>query len=56
MTPYVVSFSRDEFRDLLGLESDENIESVTVSFSPMMEEWHLTVWPIDAGVTEAPDG
>lgn len=39
----VVSFKRPEFAELLGLESDEGIERVTVSFSPMMGEWSLIV-------------
>ncbi len=59
MSVHVVAFTRDEFADLLGLDSDENIETVSASYSPMMEEWSLTAWLHDdrqaAQKREAPE-
>lgn len=39
----VITFTPREFADLLGLETDEVIEKVSVSYSPMLNEWSMIV-------------
>lgn len=39
----VISFSPEEFRDMLGIEDERLIEAVYVSFSPMMNEWSFII-------------
>ncbi len=39
----IVNFDRDEMAELLGLETDEGIDRIEVSFSPMMQEWSLVI-------------
>lgn len=50
----VVTFTPREFADLLGLETDEVIEKVSVSYSPMLDEWSMTVGlvkPVDEAIS-----
>ena len=43
MKHHVVTLSREEMEEFLGLDPETSIDRVDVSFSPMMDEWSVVV-------------